>query len=169
MRGENGHEHQKILQPMLRSQGTDVFREACPLICKRAFVVRALLFNGSQQSRAWIDHNGLPRRGPHREIARLIAGIVEAVLPELTDETRSLTFSGEIGVPIAGQDQIEELEVIGNLAGETLIAGGRENDRSPLAVFGAEVLEKRGAVGKERRVDVDAPGNLMLQVCPPLQ
>src|SRR5262249_242119 len=124
MRGENGHEHQKILQPMLRSQGTDVFREACPLIGKRAFVVRALLLNGSRQSRVWIDHNGLPCRGPHREIARLIAGVVEAALPELTDETRSLTFSGEIGVPIAGQDQIEKLGGIGNLAGETPMTGG---------------------------------------------
>ena len=151
---------------MLGSQGTQVFAQACAAICKRAFVFRGLP-DGSQQPRIRIDHNGFPGRGPHGEVARLIAGVVEAALPEFTDEPRSLAFPGEIDVAVTRENQIEDLEVIGNLLSESPIAGGREHHRSALVMFGAQILHERATVGKERRVELHSLGNRMLQVCAP--
>jgi hypothetical protein len=51
-----------------------------------------------------------------------------------------------------------------HLVGQSLVAGGSENDFPALVVLAADILEQRGSIGEECCAPLDAPSNLLLEI-----
>ncbi len=117
MGGKQRHDDEYVLGPLVGTQRTDhrpsmggVATERTARRCE----ARGLTF----QLRASLHDNGATRALPYQQVAALVSAVIETAFTEALDELGGLGRAGQVDIPIAGQNAVENTQVRRNTVRE---------------------------------------------------
>lgn len=96
----------------------------------------------AQQRARCVDHDGVARMSPDRQVCPRIACVIEAPFAEAVHEGAGLGAASEVRLAVAGEGFAEQPEMIRHGLGGATVGGGDEVEWAPGAVLLPEMVEK---------------------------
>ena len=127
--GDDGHEHQQILAPLI---GPHRLQQQAPLagvIGEDRLDLRLFRRRRHQGQRAYDD--SAFRMPPDIEVAAVIAGVGEGLPIQRELDGPALCLAGQIVRAVRGQNRVEDLQVARNLVSDVDIGSRRQNELAP--------------------------------------
>ncbi len=166
VRGEQRHQQQQVLQPMLHAHRAQVVAPLGTVVIEDALHLGDARRRRRQPPRR-PDEQGAPRRGPDRQVARAVAGVVEATLAEFGDEAVALGLAGQVEPAVAGEHRLEEVQLAGHRLRDPRVGAGGQHQTAALALERTQVVQQFPGHGQGRDVDGRQQGQPVLQVRAP--
>jgi len=110
-----------------------------------------------------VDHHGHACRAPYREVGGGVARVGEAPLAEALDKESGLGASAQVGRAIAGQHLVKNAQMRRNCAGDALVRSGAQDKAASSRALFAQPGDKGLIERQERRVELVAPRQLLLE------
>ena len=148
VRGDEGHEHQRILDPLVRAQGPEAVERTAAGSGEKPGVFVQRPYRPRETGRE-VDTDGVPRMFPHRQVAPLVADVIEPALAEVFDQSGGLGLAGQIGAPVRGEAACRP-NGLGERSDRQLVGGGSQPDLASRGPGGGDLLE-HGRVQHQRR------------------
>jgi len=124
---------------------------------------RGTLTSARLKLRSAIDNNGLTGLLPNGEVDGGIAGVIEGALSKAFGETSAFVLTSKVSLAVAGENFMEQAQVISDTPGKAGIRGSREDKLATHATLSLEIFQERLIVREGRGVNVDTSCDLVLQ------
>ena len=163
MRGDQWHEQQQVLEPLVRTHRAEPRRAAAATGRKYPGYARAPGGPGLD-SALGPDQQRAPRFGPDPQVGMRISRVIELPAPESTPQSVEFPLRGQIRLRIAGQDFVEQPDVLGYLARILLVGGGRQDDVPTASTLLAQVRDDLFVIWQDRSIQIDLIRDVLLEL-----
>jgi len=161
------HEYQTILDPMQRTQRTQVVLPARLLVRDHLHrghpgdPLRQMVGRGREQRP--------PRRVPNRRIAQAVADVIESLKSPLRDQPVAFALRAEIDLAVARDDAIEQPQRTFDLARQPCILRGGQNQAAAEPLLAVQKLDHVGALRQQPDIGHRRLGEPLFQECTALE
>ena len=162
---QEGHRDQRVLGPLVHAHQVHVVAQAGPLVVDDMGEVDRLLVGDA----AGGGHRDRLARGrPDLQIVLVVADVVEAALPEASDQPVALALRREVDVRARAVHLVEQSRAGGDDVGQGLMGARHQHDRT-LTALALDQFDHLGAVGQLDLGEIDPRGDLGLQPRPAVE